>query len=383
MPDQEIARIAAATFPAGSRPPTATVSGVTAIIPRNIGEVLEMARVVIRAGLAPASYEVRPTSSRPEDVQKAEEETRSRIVIGIMKGAEVGFPPITALSTIAIINNRACIWGDGAVALVQSRGVLDKIEEVWEGAVGASKGDPIPNDFSDDYACVFKIWRKGQPNPYVGRFSVRDAKRAHLWGRKQPWQQYPKRMLLARARAFALRDGFADCLMGLAIAEEIQDLPVEAVKVNTSFLDDAPALPAPAEVLPLEVALPGTLSAETVATLAETPPVDDELGGHPHDDNAADLANRAPEVARPPLAGPDPEPQEAEPTEDEIAEWTRWGTAMTTKLATCRDLASLAKLEKHFHAQAGIYLAILGAEKRLAMEELIAVRRQELSSEKM
>ena len=49
-------------------------------------------------------------------------------------------------------------------------------------------------------------------------------------------------MLMARARAYALRDGFADCLMGLAIREEIEDLPAEAPgKTDTSFLDDAPA----------------------------------------------------------------------------------------------------------------------------------------------
>jgi len=50
-------------------------------------------------------------------------------------------------------------------------------------------------------------------------FSVQDAMRAHLWGNahRRVWLEYPKRMLMARARAYALRDGFADCLMGLSI----------------------------------------------------------------------------------------------------------------------------------------------------------------------
>ncbi len=60
------------------------------------------------------------------------------------------------------------------------------------------------------------------------------AKRAGLWdkrgrnGAPGPWQQYPDRMLQARARTFALRDVFPDVLMGLsASVEELQDIPAE------------------------------------------------------------------------------------------------------------------------------------------------------------
>src|SRR5438067_3924431 len=68
--------------------------------------------------------------------------------------------------------------------------------------------------------------------------------RAHLWGnaKQRVWIEYPKRMLMARTRAYALRDGFADCLMGLSIREEIEDVPAEPpARTDTSFLDDAPA----------------------------------------------------------------------------------------------------------------------------------------------
>jgi hypothetical protein len=41
---------------------------------------------------------------------------------------------------------------------------------------------------------------------------------------KKPWIMYPDRMLFNRARAFALRDGFADALMGLGIYEEVRDM---------------------------------------------------------------------------------------------------------------------------------------------------------------
>ena len=51
-----------------------------------------------------------------------------------------------------------------------------------------------------------------------------DAKRAGLWGKSGPWTQYPDRMLLFRARGFALRDAFGDYLRGLRTVEEQGDI---------------------------------------------------------------------------------------------------------------------------------------------------------------
>ena len=200
-----------------------TGNAIAPIVPRTIEEGFRLAQLIVKAGLAPASYDNDP----------------SKVVLGIMKGMEVGFPPITGLGTIMIVNNRACIWGDGAMALVQARGVVEQVSVEWRGMAPTAEDQP-----SDDWGCVVRIWRKGQSQPYEGKFTVLDAKRAHLWmnPKKQPWVLYPQRMLLNRARAFALRDGFADCLSGLSIAEEIQDLPEAPAEVaDTSFLDDEPA----------------------------------------------------------------------------------------------------------------------------------------------
>ena len=226
---------------------------IAPIIPRTVDEVFRIAQAVILADMAPAGFEMKVSGQDRPDPQK--------IAIAIMKGAEVGIPPITALSTICIINKRPCIWGDGAVALVQRSGRVEKVEESWEGEaekVGApvqtDRGEqdytPQHTDFPDTLTAVYRIWRRGQAAPYEGRFSVRDARRAGLWAnpKKKPWVEYPKRMLRARARAFALRDGFADCLMGLSIAEEIQDLPEAPPEIaDTSFLDDGPPEVAPTE----------------------------------------------------------------------------------------------------------------------------------------
>ncbi len=190
---------------------------VSPIVPRNIEEVARVAQAVIVAGLAPDSYIVRNDPAA----------TAAKIMIGIMKGAEVGFPPLTALASIAIINNRPCIWGDGAVALVQGSGLVDEWEETYEGTPG-----------TEGYTAICSISRRGQSKPYVGKFSLADAKRAHLLT-KDPWVKYQFRMLMWRARGYAMRTGFADCLAGLSLAEEVRDMPTAPEAVNSSaFLSD-------------------------------------------------------------------------------------------------------------------------------------------------
>lgn len=241
------------------------------VIPGTLEEAFRYAVAVCGAGLAPDSYRIGGTGKDRDDPDP------QKVLIGILKALEVGYPPITGLSVIAIINNRPCIWGDGAIGLVQSRGLVDKVETFFEGTpervVLPTSGPgvevdhtPTLADFTDQLSCVYRIWRRGQPIPYEGRFSVRDAKRAHLWGnpKKVPWMLYPRRMLFNRARAFALRDGFADALAGLGIREEVEDMLPEPPATDASFLDDAPAaataqaaIAAPSEV-EVAMAMPPT-----------------------------------------------------------------------------------------------------------------------------
>jgi hypothetical protein len=133
-------------------------------------------------------------------------------MLAIQAGSEVGLSPIQSLQSIAVINGRPTIWGDAAMALVQSSPVCEYIKEYVEG-----DGDAL--------VAVCEAKRKGYPSPTVVRFSVADAKKAGLWGKSGPWQQYPARMLTLRARGFALRNAFADALRGLITAEEARDYP--------------------------------------------------------------------------------------------------------------------------------------------------------------
>lgn len=202
---------------------------VRPVIPRSIEEVFRLAQLIVNAGLAPASYE---SEFKAKDGGFVKAPDPQKVTIGIMTALELGVPPMQGLSGIAIINNRPSVWGDLAVALIQSKNLIARHERVETGT--------FPED---DYKVTVRYWRRGEETPYEGEFSIADAKKADLWlnARKKPWIHYPKRMIFNRARAFALRDGFSDALKGIAIAEEMQDLPEEAKgPADTSFLvDDA------------------------------------------------------------------------------------------------------------------------------------------------
>jgi hypothetical protein len=148
-------------------------------------------------------------------------------MLAIQAGSEIGLSPMQSLQSIAVINGRPSIWGDAAMALVQASPVCEFVREYTEGE-------------GDNLVAVCEAKRRGYPAPTIVRFSVADAKKAGLWGKSGPWQQYPTRMLALRARGFALRNAFADALRGLITAEEAQDYPTpeparEPVKVRPKF----------------------------------------------------------------------------------------------------------------------------------------------------
>ena len=156
-------------------------------------------------------------------------------MLAIQHGSEVGLSPMQSLQSIAVINGRPTIWGDAALALVQSSPVCEYVKEYTEGQ-------------GDNHTAVCEAKRRGYPAPTVSRFSMADAKRAGLAGKTGPWSQYPERMLALRARGFALRNAFADALRGLITAEEAQDYPTpivadtprQPVEVRPKFDNDEP-----------------------------------------------------------------------------------------------------------------------------------------------
>ena len=182
-------------------------------------ELFRFSKSVVLSGFAPKGME------KPES-----------ILVAVQLGLELGLTPMAALQNIAVINGRPGIYGDAALALVRASGLLEKYSQKIEGE-------------GDKRRAVVTCIRKGDPEPIVSAFSVADAKSAGLWGKAGPWSQYADRMLLFRARGFALRDAFGDVLKGLRTAEELRDIPSEEPKNVTppkesqAAADDAALFP--------------------------------------------------------------------------------------------------------------------------------------------
>jgi hypothetical protein len=123
------------------------------------------------------------------------------------------------------------MYGDAMISLVLASGQLEEMDEYFEDAQGNRIEErDLPTkieDWDDGISAVCMIKRKCMSVSY-GRFSVADAKQAGLWnkrgrnGQSTPWVTHPKRMMKYKARAFGVRDRFADYLGGLHMYEELQ-----------------------------------------------------------------------------------------------------------------------------------------------------------------
>lgn len=191
---------------------------VQAIVPRTIEEAYRLAGAITAADMAPKSYK----------------RDANAVMIGILHGMEVGFTPMAALQSIAVINGMPSIWGDGALSLIQASGLLEDMKE-WNET--DESGGLV-------YHCHMK--RRGRATWIEQKFSWEDAKTAKLTG-KDTYQQYGRRMLQRRARAWAMTDGFADVLRGLHIREALPGGELEEQEDGSYAPKATPARPVRSE----------------------------------------------------------------------------------------------------------------------------------------
>ncbi len=288
------------------RPSLAVGGKVAAIIPQTMDEAYRLANAVCQAGMAPRGME-----------------TPAKAMIAIMRGMEVGLTPFQALDKIAVVNGRPTIWGDGAMALVRGSGVCEWVDEHIDGE-------------GDARVAVCEAKRRGDPKPTRRTFSVADAKKAGLWNKQGPWQQFPERMLQMRARAFCLRDLFADVLGGLYLKEEIEDAPAEARRVAPPApVADAPriapAVPESASSPPAEVS---DAAPEAPAEAEQPPATAGAEGGQHHKRRPPSPGPQTPAAAPPPAGKP--------PTYAENP--GAWFKRFETRAAAAKDIDDLAEL---------------------------------------
>ena len=160
--------------------------------------------------------------SKSAMVPKQYQGNAANCLVAMAYGDSLGMAPLQAMQSVAVVNGVPALYGDGMLALVQASAVFESIEESIE-----------------DGAAVCTVKRRGM-KPVQRIFTTDDAKRAGLWGKQGPWQQYPARMLQMRARSWALRDAFADVLRGIQSVEEVRDIP-EVIDVTPT----PPGLPEP------------------------------------------------------------------------------------------------------------------------------------------
>ncbi len=183
--------------------------------PRNLTEAIEFAKLIADSGMVPKDYIGRPGA----------------IVVALQMGMEVGLQPMQALQSIAVINGRPSIWGDGALAIIKAHPDFAGIEE-----------DDIETIKKNNRAvCVLK--RRGQKDVRM-TFDQNDAQTAGLWKKAGPWTTAPFRMMQMRARSFAMRDQFPDALKGIVTAEEAQDY-TGGPTIDSASLPKADPTPAP------------------------------------------------------------------------------------------------------------------------------------------
>jgi hypothetical protein len=170
-------------------------------------QAIKVAEMLAKSTLVPKAYHGQPAN----------------VLVAMAYGESFGMQPLQAMQSVAVVNGMPGLYGDGLLAVCRSCSDWEWMQEAIDGETAI---------------CTAK--RRNEPE-VTATFSVQDAKRAQLWGKQGPWTQYPMRMLAMRARAFALRNLYADVLRGMGSAEELQDIPAEmpAVQVEPVRIDHA------------------------------------------------------------------------------------------------------------------------------------------------
>lgn len=166
----------------------------------------------------------------------------------ILKGAEVGLTPVTALGAFDLIQGVVAPKAITLRALVQAHGHMVWIES------------------STPTECVAKAKRRGESVTHESRWTMKRAQAMNLTN-KPNWKNQPEAMLMARATSEVCRMVAADVILGIGYsAEEVEDnqpAPTVTVTRTTAPATKAQRKPAAAPVEPEEPPLEPVVSGVT------------------------------------------------------------------------------------------------------------------------
>lgn len=148
----------------------------------------------------------------------------------VMRGMELGIPPIQALSMFHVIKGKVALSATAKRGLCQSRaGVRFEYPELTSEAV------------------TVKATRPSTGETVTVRWTFQDAVKAGLPSSNQNWNKYPKKMLVARATSEACDFIAADVVAGLPVVEDVEDIEDADPRGAGSSFQAAPPAAAPAE----------------------------------------------------------------------------------------------------------------------------------------
>lgn len=191
--------------------------------------IVNMAGPLVKSGLLPKAVD-----------------TEAKAVAIMLKGRELGLPPMYALSNINVIQGKPVCNAELMLAIIyRDLGSQVILNETPEG--------------ERHKRCVLSYTRPGWPERKRHEFTWDDAVKAGLTG-KDSWKGYPDAMLRARCISAVARMAFPDLIGGLYTQEEIEsnDLPDGAAPV----VRDITPQPTPAEPVEDEAADKSRLAAD-------------------------------------------------------------------------------------------------------------------------
>ena len=153
--------------------------------PSELTVLKELGSMLVKSGLLPSSIK-----------------TPEQAMVIMLKGKELGIPPMQAFSSISVVQGKPTIGAELMLGLIY---------KAYPTAV-------IDYEVSSNTACVINATRPGG-KPSKFSFNMDDAKKANLLG-KSSWTQYPAAMLRARCISAMARAVFPDALMGASYTAE-------------------------------------------------------------------------------------------------------------------------------------------------------------------
>lgn len=155
----------------------------------SVAEMLQLGEMLVKTGFLPDSVK-----------------TAGQATAIILKGQELGVPPMYALSNIHIIGNKPACSAELMMNLVRR-------------AYGASAIRVVPSE-SDEKRATIEYRERGWDGTQRATFSLQDAMTAGLTG-KDIWKKYPKAMLRSRAISMVCKQSFPECIAGMYTPEEL------------------------------------------------------------------------------------------------------------------------------------------------------------------